>query len=82
MGSYSGSPGNWLILYSYDALGRLIRAQRPWPSPGGSYLRVEHYYYDGVRRVQEVFVDPLQPQAVDEKAVQAPIIMNLGYAVQ
>ena len=88
-GSYSGTPGNWLILYTYDALGRLIRAQRPWPQPGptGSYLRIEHYYYDGVRRLQEVFVDPVVPQtdkgtsSKDEKQAQ-PVVTNLTWTAR
>lgn len=36
--------------YRYDGLGRLILAL----VPGGSGSQVEHYYYDGVRRVQTV----------------------------
>ena len=86
---HSGTPGNWLILYTYDALGRLIRAQRPWPQPGpsGSYLRIEHYYYDGVRRLQEVFVDPVVPQtdkgtsSKDEKQAQ-PVVTNLTWTAR
>jgi hypothetical protein len=47
--------------YTYDAFGRLIRVQSPFPDPesGGDFgLRVERLYYDGLRRVQEVNIDP------------------------
>ncbi len=44
--------------YTYDALGRLIRKQSPFPG-GIDENRTEHYYYDGVRRIQEVFRDPI-----------------------
>lgn len=46
--------------YSYDGLGRLIRTQSPYPdaenAEGGN--RIERFYYDGVRRIQEVVIDP------------------------
>lgn len=48
--------------YTYDAFGRLIRVQSPFPDPesgGDGGLRVERLYYDGLRRVQEVIVDPV-----------------------
>jgi hypothetical protein len=47
--------------YTYDAFGRLIRVQSPFPDPesGGDLgLRVERLYYDGLRRIQEVNIDP------------------------
>ena len=31
----SGSPGPWILRHTYDALGRLIRAQRPIPGSAG-----------------------------------------------
>jgi hypothetical protein len=49
----------------------LIRAQRPWPQPGTSLVRIEHYYYDGVRRIQEVFVDPLEDANINTKGVNS-----------
>ena len=59
----TGAPGDWILHHTYDALGRLIRAQRPIPAGGGSGGQVytEHYYYDGVRRVQEVHNNPVFP---------------------
>jgi hypothetical protein len=55
-GTWSGPPGPWLIQYGYDGVGRLCRAQRPWPTPSPSETRIrtEHFYYDGVRRIQEL----------------------------
>lgn len=69
----TGAPGPWLITYTYDGLGRLIRTQRPWPAPSttATLVRVEHFYYDGVRRVQEVFVDPLIDSETETKGVGA-----------
>jgi YD repeat-containing protein len=47
--------------YTYDGLGRLVRTQSPWPDPAtaAGEVRSERFYYDGVRRVQEVLLDPL-----------------------
>ncbi len=53
--------------FTYDGQGRLIRVQSPypdaatWASTGtnGGLVRSERFYYDGVRRVQELFVDPV-----------------------
>lgn len=53
-GLTSGSVGSWIVHYTYDALGRLGRLQRPLTGYAG-YVHTEHYYYDGARRVQEVF---------------------------
>jgi uncharacterized protein RhaS with RHS repeats len=41
--------------YTYDAVGRLIRTQSPFPDPDTSTgeMRSERFYYDGIRRVQE-----------------------------
>ena len=52
----SGTPGLWLVHYTYDGLGRLIRKQTPIrDSTTGVQTRVrsERYYYDGARRIQE-----------------------------
>jgi len=42
-------------------VGRLIRKQAPWPAPSLTETRVrtEHFYYDGIRRIQETFTDPI-----------------------
>lgn len=47
--------------YAYDGLGRLIAAQSPypWPGSGTDLVRTERYYYDGIRRIQEVVIDPV-----------------------
>ncbi len=60
-----GGYGAFIRGYNYDGLGRLTRAQSPYPDPdtfdpehpGGSN-RIERFYYDGVRRIQEVVIDP------------------------
>lgn len=55
--------GVFVKLFTYDGLGRLIRTQSAFPSPdaqqSGGGLRSERYYYDGVRRIQEVVLDPV-----------------------
>lgn len=46
--------------YTYDGLGRLVRTQSPYPMAGqGADIRTERFYYDGVRRIQELNIDPL-----------------------
>ena len=64
--------------HTYDGLGRLIKAQRPWsqPSPTETRVRTEHFYYDGVRRIQEVFTDPSYLGQI--VVMTAPMIGNYG----
>jgi YD repeat-containing protein len=53
----SGTPGPWLVHYTYDGLGRLIRKQTPVRGEllgNQTHVRSERYYYDGARRIQEV----------------------------
>jgi hypothetical protein len=48
--------------FTYDGLGRLIRTQSPYPDPftgNAEELRSERYTYDGVRRIQEIRIDPM-----------------------
>ncbi|MBX3408087.1 MAG: hypothetical protein KF869_15130 [Phycisphaeraceae bacterium] len=49
--------------YTYDGLGRLIRTQSPFPNIEDGAIsgevRSERFYYDGIRRIQEVVTDPL-----------------------
>jgi hypothetical protein len=66
-------PGDLLIgplvkHFTYDGLGRLIRTQSPIPDPQTSTtlqttlpLRSERHYYDGVRRISTLTIDPLIP---------------------
>jgi len=54
----TGDPGAWKLYMAYDALGRLISIQKPWT--GGTDHRKAWLYYDGVRRIVEVFEDPVQ----------------------
>jgi hypothetical protein len=49
--------GPWVVHYTYDGLGRLIRKQVPTDS--GQAIRSEHFYYDGSRRIQEQVFEPL-----------------------
>jgi len=47
--------GDLVVRFQYDALGRLIMAQRVHSGgPPNPTYRTEHYYYDGVRRIQTV----------------------------
>lgn len=43
------------------AAGRLVRVQSPYPDAATStgHVRSERLYYDGVRRIQEVVIDPM-----------------------
>ncbi|MEM9373259.1 MAG: hypothetical protein AAGA55_06410, partial [Planctomycetota bacterium] len=45
---------------TYDGFGRVAQRKAPWPNsdPTLHLQRVESYFYDGVRRIQEVFDDP------------------------
>lgn len=54
-------PGRMLKHYKYDGLGRLVETQSPYPDVETALgrLRTERFYYDGVRRIQEVVTDPL-----------------------
>ena len=45
--------------FAYDGLGRLIRVQSPYPAPGYEEVRSERLFYDGIRRIQEVWIDPV-----------------------
>ncbi len=64
-----GDPGAWLVHYTYDGLGRLIKKQTPIRdgSTGDELaVRTERYFYDGARRIQEVVTDPviaIEPEA-------------------
>jgi hypothetical protein len=61
------SPENWANItlgplvkhYTYDAVGRLVRTQAPHPDVGSPVVRSERFYYDGIRRIQELAIDPL-----------------------
>ncbi len=57
-----GTPGAWRLYLAYDGLGRLIREQKPWE--GGTDHRQAWFYYDGVRRICEVYKDPIVGAAV------------------
>ena len=47
--------------FNYDGLGRLVRAQSPYSevTTAECESRIERFYYDGVRRIQEVVIDPV-----------------------
>lgn len=67
-----GAAGDWCVHLTYDALGRLIRVQRPWDATYAA-VRAESYFYDGVRRVQEVWREPMptgiggDPTSIEEE---------------
>jgi Restriction endonuclease fold toxin 9 len=54
----TGTTGDWIIHYAYDAFGRLIATQRPWPGSLDE-VRTTRHYYDGTRRIQDVHIDPV-----------------------
>lgn len=54
----STSNGAPVVAYAYDGFGRLAKRTAPWPN-NASLQRIESYFYDGVRRIQEVFTDPV-----------------------
>ncbi len=57
-----------IAAYRYDGFGRLAKRTTLWPSGKTTQYREEIYYYDGVRRIQEVFTDPIDaipPWTVD-----------------
>ena len=58
-------PGVFLKHWTYDGQGRVIRVLSPYPNPDtpNAPRRSESFYYDGIRRVQEVVADPLPTQA-------------------
>lgn len=47
--------------FTYDGVGRLIRTESPYPNPSTTtgQLRTERFYYDGIRRIQEIVTDPI-----------------------
>lgn len=49
--------GDLVKTFMYDGLGRLVRVQTPSP-PGSTALRTERLYYDGLRRIQELVLNP------------------------
>ena len=61
--------GDLVVRFQYDGLGRLMLAQKPVSgSPPDPTYKTEHYYYDGVRRVQEVIQTPGDPEDSFETA--------------
>lgn len=69
--SSNGGPTDPVVIgvlvkqYSYDGLGRLARTLSPYPAPGVGVTqsRTERFYYDGIRRIQELVIDPVQTLA-------------------
>ncbi len=55
----SGALGTLVFRHVYDGLGRIIRKEML--GPGFTELRIEDYYYDGLRRVQDVEKRPYEP---------------------
>ncbi len=61
--------------YAFDGLGRLARTVSPYPSPAaaGGFNRTERFYYDGIRRIQEVYTDPVVSAAAAEVSGDAQL---------
>jgi len=53
----SSDAGDVVARYAYDGLGRLIRKQSA-VQKGGTYIQSKDFYYDGVRRIQDVIFRP------------------------
>ncbi len=49
-----------VVAFKYDGFGRVAQRLAPWPNSTKDWQRIESYYYDGVRRIQEHFHDPVQ----------------------
>jgi hypothetical protein len=58
--------GPMLKHYTYDGLGRLVRVQSPFPNAAddSGEVRSERLYYDGIRRIQEIRLDPAKSLAL------------------
>lgn len=57
---HDSNTGKPVASMTYDAFGRLATRKALWPGQSKSTVyRNETYYYDGVRRIQEVFTDPV-----------------------
>jgi hypothetical protein len=70
----TGALGDLICQFSYGGLGRLTRKLSPFP--GYAEYRTEHYYYDGVRRIQESWSDPIQsysPFSSDDESGMSPV---------
>jgi len=61
-----GELGRLIARYMYDGLGRLIRKSTPIKPGFDDYDDLQHkdYYYDGVRRIQEVITRPGDQPAI------------------
>lgn len=61
--TFTVKPGLLVKHYSYDGLGRLVRTQSPWPNPQEGpitkQVKSERFFYDGIRRIQELVTDPV-----------------------
>ncbi|XVJ59531.1 MAG: hypothetical protein HEQ23_09035 [Tepidisphaera sp.] len=73
----TGESGGWLTHYTYDGLGRLVRRQSAaTPGPTNTNLRTERYYHDGVRRIQEIFIDPIAATGGSGGGANSGVIEN------
>ncbi|MCW5766676.1 MAG: RHS repeat protein [Phycisphaeraceae bacterium] len=61
-------PGALVKHFTYDGLGRLVRVQSPFLNPDQplGVNRSERLYYDGVRRIQELVIDPVASKETAE----------------
>ena len=67
-----------------DGLGRLIRTQSPWPNPEaeGNLVRSERFFYDGIRRIQELVTDPVSNLASASVSASAPVQQAANQALE
>ncbi|MFO0972174.1 MAG: polymorphic toxin-type HINT domain-containing protein [Phycisphaerae bacterium] len=52
--------GDLVVRYVYDGFGRLVEKTTPIERHGPTVLRTKAFYYDGVRRIQEVLIEPVE----------------------
>ncbi len=71
--------GDPIFAVDYDGFGRVAQRRAPWPdnNPTLTKQRIETYFYDGVRRIQEVFADPIA--AIPPWPVEVPVGGLGGY---
>lgn len=87
-GDLTGTPGPWLKHFTYDALGRLIRTQVPWPDPQLAIAALSRrFYYDGGRRIQELITTPMpvdengKPLTIDKEFDYTKVQLTYGTSV-
>jgi YD repeat-containing protein len=61
-----------VLTFAYDALGRLISRLTPWDLADTTETRIETYWYEGSRRIQDLVIDPY-PAGIPWMGLEAPL---------